>query len=212
MPIPNVSSLYIRIQNGAEGGMEFSRIIDKLLISEAQEGNYNYTAYSDRAGDYKGVDGIMVRDIEKTGFQHKFYSSPLSANHKHDIKLSLSKAISKFPDMAKWIVVIPDDPNKNDLEWFESMIGEQNCPAEIWGHKYIINLMLKHKHIADEYYPELNSSHPNEKSDHSGLSPIKKGANRILKSIAIIMILLIVAFVTYCVTNDKNNHRPAIIR
>lgn len=204
MAISNVSSLYYRIHRGAEGAMEFARILDKLLISESQENSESYLAYSDRTGDYKGVDGIMIKDQDKIAFQYKFFPSPLTSDHKSAIKFSLENAVLKFPEMKKWIVVMPDDPNKNDLEWFESISDQVNCTTEIWGHKYIINLMLKHKHIGKEYYPELVNDFSKNKETKTWLSAIK--------IFIFILLVLLVVYVTYCASNDETNHRPAMIR
>ena len=204
MAISNVSSLYYRIHRGAEGAMEFARILDKLLISESQNSNENYIAYSDRAGDYKGVDGIRIKGQDKIAFQYKFFPSPLAPDHKSAIKSSLANAVSKFPEMKKWIIVIPDDPNKNDLEWFESISNQVNCTTEMWGHKYIINLMLKHKHLGEEYYPELINNSLANNETKSWLSGIK--------IFLFVLLTLLAVYITYCVSNDKNNHRPATIR
>ncbi len=80
MAISNVSSLYYRIHRGAEGAMEFARVLDKLLISESQSNNESYIAYSDRAVDYKGVDGILIKGHYKIAFQYKFFDYLLD-NH-----------------------------------------------------------------------------------------------------------------------------------
>jgi hypothetical protein len=242
MAIPNVASLYQKIHRGSEGGSEFARIMDELLISDSKTENYQFMSPSDRSGDYKGVDAIIMKGSENTGLQYKFYPSPLSPNHKTEIKSSFQIAVSKFPGMKKWILVIPEDPNKNDQEWFDSVKGEHFCDTEIWSHKHIINLMLKHKHVAEKYYPELhnmnqniqhtNVNHntnqntninnnvnninvdvkidPSEIADKTQTS--KKGSIGIMKIVIGILIILTVAYVTYCVTNDKNNHRPMMVR
>jgi hypothetical protein len=156
MSIPNVSSLYTRIHKGAEGGLEFARIFNQLMISESSKEEFNFISYSDAAGDYKGVDGIMHKGIVKTGFQYKFIPSAFKNEHKSQIKSSIENAIKQFQEMDRWILVIPEDANKFDLTWLEKISDELQIQTEIWGHSRIINLMLKHKHIGEKYYPELN--------------------------------------------------------
>lgn len=156
MPIPNVSSLYQRIQKGSEGAQEFARIIAHLLISDSNREGYQFLTYSDAAGDYKGVDGIISKGLTKIGVQYKFFPAPFSSDHKAKIKASLKKAIADFWDMEEWVLIIPEDPNRHDLAWLESISTELNMQVTLWGHTRIINLMLKDKEIRDEYYPELN--------------------------------------------------------
>jgi len=155
MSIPNVSTLYQKISKGAEGGLEFARIINQLLISESELQGYHFINYSDAAGDYKGVDGILNMPFTKAGLQYKFFPSSFSANHKSAIKEALKNAILKFPDMQEWILVTPEDPLQTDLIWLDNLSNELNMSVSIWGHERIINLMLKHTHIGKNYYPDL---------------------------------------------------------
>jgi hypothetical protein len=156
MSIPNASSLYQRINKGAEGGLEFARIINQLLISESSIGEIRFTSYSDAAGDYKGVDAVINTSLNKSGLQYKFVPSSFSSNHKSEIKTAFHKAIKNFPDMDEWILVTPEDINKFDLTWLETISNEFKIPIVHWGHSKIINLMLKHKHIGEQYYSDLN--------------------------------------------------------
>lgn len=156
MSIPNVSNLYQRINKGAEGGLEFARIINQLMISESSTEDFQFKSHSDAVGDFKGVDGIMIKGLTKSGLQYKFLPSAFKSEHKSQIKLSFEKAIKQFPEMDQWILVIPEDPNKFDLIWLEQISDDLKMPVIVWGHSKIINLMLKHKHIGEQYYSELN--------------------------------------------------------
>lgn len=156
MAIPNVSNLYQRISKGAEGGLEFARIINQLMISESSKEDFQFQAHSDAAGDYKGVDSIMTRGLIKSGLQYKFLPSPFKNEQKSQIKESFEKAIRQFPEMDQWVLIIPEEPNKFDLNWIEEISAQLKMPAIVWGHSKIINLMLKYKHIGEKYYPELN--------------------------------------------------------
>ena len=177
MGIPNVSTLIERIKKGSEGGNEFSRLMNLILISEFNELNEKFNPFSDANGDYKGVDSFVKSKVYVTGFQYKFYPSPLSTNHKSLIKKSLKDALRKFQDLSTWIIVTPDDFMRNDVEWFEKLkeefefdlpmheaflLNRNGAPfkrtmfkIEHWGHTKIMELILKHPHIGEKYYPEL---------------------------------------------------------
>lgn len=184
MSIPNVSTLYKRIKQGREGGSEFARIMNMLMIAESKDCSFEYIDYSDEAGDYKGVDAIVKDNIhgKVKGFQYKFYPQNLSSNNKSSITKSLESALDKFPELEEWILVTPEDFLKFDLKWFQKLknkyeiklisfeIDEQllsrnkndkirkRLKIEHWGHTRIIELMLKHQHIGLNYYPEIYNS------------------------------------------------------
>lgn len=181
MPIPNVANLYQIIGKGAEGGHEFARVLNQLIIAEANERGLESIISSDASGDYKGVDSILKERWRRTdnfiytGFQYKFYPSNLTTNHKADIKLSLERVIDKFPEMSNWILVTPEDFSKNDMRWFELLKKEYEYKVSMieaaerfmnkrqqhfrndlsishWGHTKLISLMLKHPEIGRHYY------------------------------------------------------------
>jgi len=174
MPIPNTSTLYQRIKKGSEGGQEFARIMNLILIAESKDNNQLYDSSDDAAGDFKGVDAIQhgkdnFFDHQK-GYQFKFYPSRLTPNHRHEIKSSLKNAIKNFEFMEEWILVTPEDWIKYDMEWFDKLKKEYendsilNAGGRIrpfrfrlrhWGHTEIIELALKHPHIGRHYFPEL---------------------------------------------------------
>ena len=179
MPIPNTSTLIQRIKKGSEGGNEFSRLMNLVLTSEYKECNVDFFVFSDAQGDYKGVDSFAkYTEAIYTGFQYKFYPSPLSANHKYSIKRSLENALEKFEELGTWIIITPDDFLKNDVKWFEDLKKKyefdfslndmaryaekhgdfpkrNRLKLEHWGHTKIIELMLRHPHVGEKYYPEL---------------------------------------------------------
>ncbi|HQU85631.1 MAG TPA: hypothetical protein PKY59_21025, partial [Pyrinomonadaceae bacterium] len=105
-------------------------------------------------------------DVKEILFQFKFYPSPLSTQHKYSIKKSFIEAANENPDAMKWVIITPQDLNKFDTEWLDQVVKEskselvkpENPPRiEHWGHTKLINLLLKHKHIGVNYYPELFS-------------------------------------------------------
>ncbi|HTE19878.1 MAG TPA: hypothetical protein VK689_16050, partial [Armatimonadota bacterium] len=91
--LPAVKTLYDILPKGAEGGKEFARIVDLLLFHEARRTGRSITLFSDAAGDYHGMDsfaGTAHRRSGTTGYQYKFYPSPLSAEHRKSIEKSLT--------------------------------------------------------------------------------------------------------------------------
>lgn len=60
MPIPNLSTLFQRINKGSEGGSEFARIMNYLLTAEYRELNYQFIVSSDASGDFMHVDSYAV--------------------------------------------------------------------------------------------------------------------------------------------------------
>jgi hypothetical protein len=82
--LPAVKNLYEMLPKGAEGGKEFARLIDLLLFHEGRRTNKRIGLFSDVAGDYHGLDsfaGDTFRKEGTTGYQCKFYPSPLSDAH-----------------------------------------------------------------------------------------------------------------------------------
>lgn len=156
MSIPNVSTLYYRINRGSEGGSEFSRIITQLLIEDSIENSYDLKTFSDASGDYKGVDLIQKKNSIKKGIQCKFYPSPFSPNHKTEIKKAIKKALIDFDDMDEWILITPEDGLKSDMKWLDELIVEFDITICHWGHSRIVNLMLKYPSISEKYYPEFS--------------------------------------------------------
>ena len=114
MSLPNLPPLTQHIAAGSEGGGQFSRLLN-LLLEHAY--GTKLTVFSDQSGDYKGVDSILESTI---GIQYKFYPTPLSSNHKTEIKKSLKNATENFPGMTEWILITPEDLKKADITWFES--------------------------------------------------------------------------------------------
>jgi hypothetical protein len=96
--LPAVKTLYDILPKGTEGGKEFARIIDLLLFYEARRSGKKITIFSDSSGDYYGLDsfeGDSFRKDGTTGYQYKFYPSPLSPKHRNDIVDSLKRTAQK---------------------------------------------------------------------------------------------------------------------
>jgi hypothetical protein len=167
--LPDVKSLYEILPKGVEGGKEFARIIDLLLFHEARRGGEKISLIDDAAGDYCGLDsfeGDRFRKEGTTGYQYKFYPSPLSSEHRHNIIGALKKVAEsqKTLKLKKWILVTPQDliesgakKGGGDVTWFENLRKELNLNfvIEHCGHKKILSLFLQTKYMALFYYPQL---------------------------------------------------------
>ena len=167
--LPKVHPLNEILPKGTEGGKEFARIVDLLLFHEARQNGRKITVFNDAAGDYNGLDsfeGDRFRKDGTTGYQYKFFPTPLSARHRAEIKHSLLKAKERSTKMKlkKWILILPDDLTESatnndggDVSWFESLRTEHkiNFETEAWGHTKLQSLFLKTPSLCLFYYPEL---------------------------------------------------------
>ncbi|HEX8652002.1 MAG TPA: NACHT domain-containing protein [Pyrinomonadaceae bacterium] len=167
--IPEVKSLYDLLPKGAEGGKEFARILDLLLFHEGRRTGRKTTVFSDAAGDYHGLDSFVGDAFRKegtTGYQYKFYPSPLSPAHRKEVVESLVRTAQnqKQLKLKKWVLVTPQDftesatrKDKGDVSWFEGLRSDLGLKFDLehLGHKQIISLFLETPAICLFYYPEL---------------------------------------------------------
>jgi hypothetical protein len=171
--LPETKRLSDILPMGREGGLEFARIVDLLLFYEARRNGRNLTLFSDRSGDYQGLDSFgdgPTRRDGMLGYQYKFYPSPLSASHRKQIEESLSKTQAVRKDqkpkqrIKKWILVTPDDLTESaqrkdggDLSWFQNLSGrlKLNFELEHWGHRKLQALFMETPTLCLFYYPEL---------------------------------------------------------
>lgn len=167
--IPKVKPLSEILPKGVEGGKEFARIVDFLLFHEARRTGKKITLFDDASGDYYGLDSFEGERSWRhriTGYQYKFYSSPLSDRHRGEIKKSLQQTAEnqKKLNLKKWILVTPDDlmnaPNRKgggDVVWFEKLKEKLDIGFELehMGHTKLISLFMQTPAICLFYYPEL---------------------------------------------------------
>jgi hypothetical protein len=62
-----VKTLYDILPKGAEGGKEFSRIVDLLLFHESRRSGIRTSFFSDVAGDFAGLDSFSGDSLRKEG-------------------------------------------------------------------------------------------------------------------------------------------------
>lgn len=169
--LPDVRSLYETLPRGSEGGKEFARIVDLLLFHEARREGRKISIFSDSAGDFYGLDsfeGDVFRKEGTTGYQYKFYPSPLSPTHRQAIIKSLKKTAEQQKEikLKKWILVTPQDLTESstrkdagDVSWFESLRSQLKLKFQIehWGHKKLLGFFLQSPSLCLFYYPELTT-------------------------------------------------------
>jgi energy-coupling factor transporter ATP-binding protein EcfA2 len=165
--LPPVQSLSKILPTGTEGGKEFGRIIDLLLFNELRSEGQRFQPLNDAAGDFRGLDSYRYshKGDQITGYQYKFYSSPLSSQHRSSILGALREA-AKDPDnnIQTYVLVTPDDltnsgrrADQGDVEWFEKLRikFKDSFTLEHIGHTKIVSMFMKAPHVCLFYYPEL---------------------------------------------------------
>jgi hypothetical protein len=176
--LPEVKNLYEILPKGTEGGKEFARVVDLLLFQEARREGRRLSLFDDSAGDYYGLDsfeGDIFRKEGTTGYQYKFYPSPLSAKHRNAIIDSLKKAADrqKALKLKKWILVTPQDfvesatrKNGGDVTWFEELRSTLKLKFELehWGHKKLLSFFLQTPSLCLFYYPEVTANADSKKT------------------------------------------------
>lgn len=174
MPIPNISTLFQRVNSGSEGGNEFARYIKLLLSADYESKGEKFISESDASGDYKKVDAYIPGDVDFPlniiAFQFKFFPCSLSSNQKIEIGNSIEKAIEENPLIQEFILITPEDFRKEQQEWFDDLRKRHEKKYQLtsngltricyfrlthWGHSKIIEMSLKHDYIGCHYFPEL---------------------------------------------------------
>ena len=166
--LPSVPSLSKFLAPGTEGGKEFARIMNLLLLQNSKNRDLEFNLFDDASGDYEGLDGFSRKRKSKdvTGYQYKFFPSPLSDQHRSEIKKSIEHALnnSKRLKLENWILVTPDDfknsarrKNGGDVDWFESLreTYKKRIDIEHIGHTEILSLFLQAEYLCLLYYPSL---------------------------------------------------------
>ncbi|WP_295429149.1 hypothetical protein [uncultured Thiodictyon sp.] len=168
--IPETRTLYDLLPpKSAASGKEFARVVNLLLFHDARRRGENLTLFDDRAGDFRGLDAFQASAQGiAVGYQHKFYPTPLSADHRKDIEASLLKTRDQLKEhktgLAKWVLVTPQDPVESatrkdggDVAWFSRLRDKHKLAFELehWGHTQIQSLFIQTPAIGLYYYPEL---------------------------------------------------------
>jgi hypothetical protein len=92
--------------------------VDLLPFHEARREGRTFNLFTNRAGDYGGMDSFAdggLRIASRIGYQYKFYPSPLSNEHRAEIKAAIAKAQQAQQGrkqrrrLSKLVSVTPDD-------------------------------------------------------------------------------------------------------
>ena len=177
--MPETKTLHdILPSRSPSSGREFARIVNLLLFHDGRRNGRTVTLFDDRAGDVRGLDAFEEKAGALIGYQHKFYPSPLSADHRKAIEESLRHTLESERErgkdreardrkrslLQKWILVTPEDfvesatrKTGGDVTWFEGLRKKHELPFEIehWGHTQLQALFLETPSIGLYYYPEL---------------------------------------------------------
>ena len=169
--LPEVTSLWEILPKGTEGGKEFARIVDLLRFHEGRRTSKDVTIFSDVAGDFMGLDGFEKTGKRITGFQYKFFPSPLSNAHRSDVEEAIlqHKESYRKSKLAKWVLITPQDlvesgtrKGGGDVTWFEGLKQKHKLPFAIehWGHRHLQALFLDDPTLCLYFYPELAPNGP----------------------------------------------------
>jgi hypothetical protein len=165
--LPPVRTLAQVLPKGAEGGKEFSRVVNLLLFFDARRRNRPVTLLDDAAGDFAGLDALQKDGAVLVGYQYKFYPSPLTNAQRAEVKKSLEDALAKraTSGVGRWVLVLPTDLTESarrkdggDVKWFEGLkkLGAaQRVEVGRWGHTDLLGLFLETPSLCLRYYPEL---------------------------------------------------------
>lgn len=166
--LPSAPSLSAILPAGTEGGKEFSRIVGLLLFQDARRNGLEFNLFDDSAGDYEGLDSFSrnAKSSQIVGYQYKFFSSPLSDQHRSAIRHAIQTALdrSKSLKLNRYVLVTPDDlvnsgrrEGGGDVEWFEKLrLSFQNkFELEHIGHGKLQAFFLQSPHLCLYYYPSL---------------------------------------------------------
>lgn len=187
--LPEVRTLAQILPKGTEGGKEFARIVDMLLFFRGQKEGRTVSLFSDRAGDFRGLDSyedFQLRRDQTVGYQYKFFNSPLSNAHRQEIEAALAKAKKnqRTLKLVRWVLVTPDDlvesgskKGGGDVDWFQSLAEKLKVrfTLEHWGHRKLQALFLDAPRLALFYYPELV---PNGEVKFRSLDEVKRSYDK----------------------------------
>ncbi len=167
--LSTVPTLYEILGPGTEAAKEFARVVDLLLFHEARRKGGTSVIYDDAAGDYAGLDALH----ERTGFQHKYFSSPFTSGQRQQIKHALEMTIEKWndrkgkkrkrgPAIDRWVLVTPQDLKESarrkdggDVTWLQDLSKGTPFEVEHWGHKKLLALFLETPSLCLFYYPDV---------------------------------------------------------
>lgn len=99
-------------------------------------------------------------------FQYKFFIDTLTKSRKQQIKESLSQLIKTHPNTSMWILVIPMNLTRDELNWFGGLRKEySNISLGIWDYSKLKSLLTQYFRVCYDYFP-ISESIRNEIDRH----------------------------------------------
>lgn len=116
----NLPPLTEKIAKGAEGGHEFERLMNQLLLCFADRHNFQYEPTGSAGGDH-GIDGLARGSVPgftgRVAFQFKWLWDGIHKGNKSEqITKSLNRA-AEIGDIRYWVLVTPHDLTSSEREW-----------------------------------------------------------------------------------------------
>ena len=112
--------------------------------------------------DGKGGDGGRDVQIVHSGdgsiteaFELKSFTGRVGKGRRKQVKRSLDRAADLGP--TRWTLVVPIDPNPNELEWFRQLRGKYNFPLEWRGKTWLDEKMAAHPDIRRYFLEDANA-------------------------------------------------------
>lgn len=93
----------------------FERAVQGLLYAQ----NPGMVPIDGSGGD-GGADGMLRTADGRTVYEVKSYALRLTKAYRRKVAGSLGEAVKTVPDMSTWVLVVPINPTRGELTWFEN--------------------------------------------------------------------------------------------
>ncbi len=153
----NLPPLTSRINRGFEGGGEFERLLNQLLLEHADKNHFEYVPAGSAGGD-RGVDGLApqggVPGLQgPVAFQFKWLWDRIDKGDKaRQITDSLARSASS-DDIQHWVLVTPHELSPAERDWFYRQTPREDLQVHHWGQARIEQLLRACPPLFARYYP-----------------------------------------------------------
>ncbi|MBC8871589.1 MAG: SUMF1/EgtB/PvdO family nonheme iron enzyme [Planctomycetes bacterium] len=153
----NLPALTERIAKGAEGGHEFERLMNQLLLCHADKNHFEYEPAGGAGGD-SGIDGLArhggVPGMDgRVAFQFKWLWDDIHKGSKaRQVKTSLERA-ARDEDIRHWILVTPHGLKPSEIEWFHDLSPRDTLTLHHWGQTKVESVLRDCPALFARYFP-----------------------------------------------------------
>lgn len=133
-----------------ESGDRVEEFVAAMILLDNPQGN--------RITPSKGDGGIDIQ-VETKGrtdiYQVKKFASTLTSSQKTQVENSFKRFVSAtLPGRAvrSWKLLMPWDPTREQLEWFQQLTKGYDFKCDWWGLSHLDGLAAKHPHVVDYYF------------------------------------------------------------